>query len=168
MAPALALPDSNLTEVEVEVLDPQVEAFVEAHAGAVEQGADEPVEAAQLAENLGHLADGEHDGHGAAALGPGDRVHGVVAEDLPIQEGDTGRGLVSGLGGELPLSLQILEEGFGVATVQVVGVGASMEAQELVHPGAIRGPGARAVLPRGHDALGALEDALDLGIVGHA
>lgn len=57
---ALALADDDLTPLELDILDAQPQAFEQAHAGAVQQGRDQPRGASHLVQQGAHFGGREH------------------------------------------------------------------------------------------------------------
>jgi hypothetical protein len=57
----LAIANDDLAALELDVLDPQAQAFHEPHARAVEEGGDKPLHACHLLEERSHFAGRQHD-----------------------------------------------------------------------------------------------------------
>ena len=92
----------KLAARQIDILDPQAQAFLDAHADAVEQADDQAVGIARQAAQQGlRLGDGKHHGQPLVDLGAGDAVEPGQgdAEHIAIQKQDGVHGLVLGAGG---------------------------------------------------------------------
>jgi hypothetical protein len=72
---SFAMPNRDLTAPEVEILHPQTKPLEQAQAASVQQVRDQPVNAAQLVEQGGHLRPCQHDGQPYRPLRALDAVH---------------------------------------------------------------------------------------------
>ena len=104
-----ALPHGDLAVAEVDVLDPQGQAFEEAETGAVHQRGGDEVLSRQMAENLRNLIPGEDDRQQLRTFRANHAVEPVErdAEDVPVQEQESAERLVLRGGGDAqaPLSM---------------------------------------------------------------
>lgn len=144
----LALADQNLVALEVDVLDPQVETLLEAHAGAVKDAGRQGLVALELGQNPTDLVPTENQRQPAGLLGPNDIAQTInrPVEHLAVEEEQSGQGLVLGRRTDLGLDRQIGQEAVDVAGVQVGHGHAGIGGEELFNPLAIGGAGARTVV----------------------
>jgi hypothetical protein len=93
--------DGDSMEVEVDVFDTEVYAFVEAEASAVEEVGHEEVIAGEVGEDFLDFRAGEDDGEFTGAVCPGElsKRADIFVEDFFIEEDDSIEGLVLGRGG---------------------------------------------------------------------
>jgi hypothetical protein len=111
---ALAGAHDDLIALEVDILDAQGEALVDAQATAVEEQGDEVVDAGELVEHLLNLVSGE-DGWQAPAFSSAEHVDGFVDgqfEDVAVKEQDGVQCLVLGGRRHVTCNGEVGEEGF--------------------------------------------------------
>ena len=86
----------DLAPIEIDVLHPQIQTLFQAHAGTVEQHADDPHRAFQVRQHQGDLLPTEHDGETQRLLGTDDVLDGANrnAEHALVQEEQGGKRLV--------------------------------------------------------------------------
>ncbi len=153
--------DDDLSVVEVEVFDPQAQAFHQAQAAAVEELSDQAVASVHATDDQADLVPAEDSGDAAGDAGA-DRVERFQdrgAEDLLVEEEDGAQGLVLGGCGDLFLDGEVGEEGFDIPGLEVSGVLQGMVAQEAADPGQVGAFGAQGVVFPAEDEPGLLEQA---------
>lgn len=105
---ALAVADREDAPGEIEVLHPQLEAFVDAQSGAVKHAGDQRVPALHACEHRGDLVPREHGRQPLGAPRTGDAVHPwkLDAQHLAVEEEERGQRLVLRGGRDLPTGRQ--------------------------------------------------------------
>jgi hypothetical protein len=90
--------DDDLVAGEVDVLDPELEAFHEPETGSVEEPGDEESVVAELGEDGSDLVAAQDDGKARGLLGPDElpELADLPAKDGSVEEEDGGEGLVLG------------------------------------------------------------------------
>jgi len=114
--------DEDLAVVEVQIFDPQAEAFHEAQAAAVEELGHELVFAGEVAEDQAGFVAPEDGGDAAcgASAGGADRSLEGQAEDGAVQEEDGAEGLILGGGGDAFLDGEVSEKGLDLGWAEVL------------------------------------------------
>ena len=129
--------DEEMPLAEVDVLDPEPEAFHQPEPRAVEQPGHQPGRAVELGEDRADLVAGQDDRQPLRPLGPdhvvADPVEGPVEDDL-IEEQQGGQSLILGRGRDLPVDRQMVEEGYDLSFSHLVGMPFAVEEDELPDP----------------------------------
>jgi len=129
---------------EIDVLDPETEAFEEAEAGAVEKTGHDPADATEVGEYEADLFAREDHGESFGFLGsskvvkPGERL----LKDFPVQKEKCGGRLVLGGGGDVAVDRQVGEKLGGVLFAQLIRVPFAAETMysriRLTYPSSVR------------------------------
>ena len=102
---------------EIDVLDPEAEAFHQSQPGAVQQAGHEMLVAVELGQDGADLGAGEDDREPFRPLGPARRRcdrERAIQDDLVEEQQGTHR-LILGRGRDVPFDRQMSEEGFDLA-----------------------------------------------------
>ena len=136
-----AFADDDLSSFEVDVFDAESTAFKEAHAGAVEQFEDESHGiAGHASEDVAHFVDGEDDGESFRLFGSdGIDEWELNAEDVAIEEEETGEGLVLSAGGDFSLNGEMREERLDFRRAHLERVAFLVEQDEAANPADVSG-----------------------------
>lgn len=134
--PALAVADEDVALAEVDVLDPEPEAFHQPQPGSIEEAGHQPGRAVELIEDGVDLVAGQD---GGQALGPtgGDDAGPLLerlTENLAIEEKDGAEGLILGRGGDIPLDGQVGQERFQLGDAHLPGMALAVEEDESPDP----------------------------------
>jgi hypothetical protein len=136
---ALAGSDDELVRVEVDVLHPEVGAFEQAQAGAIEQGCHEPGDAIELVEQRFDFARVEDDGESDGLLRADEIVEfaRVDLQHVTIEKEQGGEGLILGRRADLELGRKRREKRGDLACAHFFGRAFVMEEDESHDPGPI-------------------------------
>ncbi len=150
---------------EVEILDPQAEAFHQAQPAAVEQAGHELVGAGEAAQDLLDFLAGEDRGERFGAMGA-DELGGEVefeVEDRAVEEEQGAERLVLGGGRDVVVDGEGGEKRFDVVGGEVGGVALVVEEDEAADPVQVGGFGARGVVAQAEGGAGVVEHFLGHG-----
>jgi hypothetical protein len=151
VAVAFRTSDEDLEPLEIEILHAQVEAFVEAQTGAVEEEPNEAVHPLELPENGGDLGAAEYLGQvrGPPCANEVERLEPEL-EDLSVQEEKSAERLV--LRGSCDVSLrgEVRQKGADIPSVEFARMLATVEENEAPNPSDVGVLGAPAVVARSH------------------
>ena len=152
---ALALAHDDGAAVEVDVLHAQAQPFEQAHAGAVEQPADDPMRVArelllavERVEQRMHLVMGQHRWQAALLARAADLGHPrqLLAQHLLVEEQQGRQRLAVRARRHLPVGRQPGEKGLDLGLRELGGVAQVVEADEGAHPVDVGVLGAQAVV----------------------
>lgn len=133
---AFALADGDLIQREIEILDPQAQAFEHPQPGPVENQTDQAVGAVEVAENVPGFVAGEHDGQALRPVGPDD------ARNLPrfdfehgqVEKQDRVERLILRTRRDLALDGQVREELVDLGDAHLLGVAFVVKENEPLGP----------------------------------
>lgn len=142
----------------IHVFDAQTEAFHETQAAAIEQLADELVNAGQTGDNLLGFSGGEDGGQFFGFVGPG-HVDGAnfLVKNVAVKKKEGGKGLVLGGGGNVVIGGQVGQKGFDFSRAHVGGVAFIMEKDEAPDPTDVSFFGAQGILVEAGAFTGLIE-----------
>ena len=133
---ALALAHHDGAACEIDVLDPQTQAFQQAHAGAVEQLAEQTVVIRQGGQHLRHLVMRQHHRKPGRALRAVDLLHPRhrQAEHLLVQKQQGRQSLLVGGHRHVSICDQPGQEGLDLGAAQISRMAQAVKAHEGAHP----------------------------------
>jgi hypothetical protein len=126
---ALAVADDEMALAEVDVLDPEAEAFQQSEAGAVEQAGHQSIRAVELVEDGADLVAGQDRREPLGPPGRGDPAEVLErpAQDLAIEEEDRMQGLILGGGGDIPIDREVGQERLQLGRPHLQGMALAVE-----------------------------------------
>src|SRR3990172_2304760 len=166
---ALAIPDDDLTPVELDVFDTQPEALHQAEPASVEQFSHELVCARHAFQDLVYFLATQDGGQPFDAAGSNGRDGEVlirIAQDHAVEEEDGIKGLVLGGGSDLAFDSEIGEVGFQVGGAHGLWVLTLMELEVALDPADVGLFSAERVVLPAEDLTGGGEDFR--GRIGHS
>jgi hypothetical protein len=162
VAGALTLADEDLVLGEVEILDPQAEAFHQSQAAAVEQASHKLVGAGEAAQDFVDFQACEDGGEGFGAVGAHE-LSGEVefeVEDGAVEEEQSAERLVLGGGRDVVVDGEGGEERFDVVRGEEGRVSLFVEEDEAADPMQVGGFGAWGVVAQAEGGAGVVEQLL--------
>jgi hypothetical protein len=158
---ALAVTHHQLATGQVQVLDAQLQAFLQPDAGAVEQAGHQPVRARQEAQHALNLVPRQHDRQPLRAARPDDRVQPGQGrlQHLPVQEQERCERLVLGTRRDLAVHSQVRQEPFDIDGTKAPGMLVAAEPDETVNPVEVRLFSPQAVVQAANPAPDHLQQA---------
>ena len=163
---ALPFADEDLVALEVDVLDAEPQPLQEAHAGAVQEPADQVRSPLHAGEQAPDLVPAQHDrqprgpARAHEALEPGD----AHAEHVLVEEQQPGERLVLGRGGHVAFGGEVREEGVDLDVAHVLRVTLAVEEDEAPDPAHVGLLGPVRVVPCPQRRADAVEQARGLRI----
>jgi hypothetical protein len=133
---ALAAAHEHGTVLEIEVLDAQVQAFGDAHAGAVEQPGQQALLTLKQRQHACHFSHRQHHRQTRRAVRTADGLHPrqVLPEHLLVQEQQRRKRLPVRGDRYLPIGRQPGQKGLNLGLPHLARVAHVMEAHERAHP----------------------------------
>jgi len=145
---ALSLANDDQRPVEVDILGPQPQAFLQAHARSVQSARDHAVGAVDRGQQARDLLARQYRGHTHPGLRTAQVLHPrqLLAQDLPIEEQQRAQGLLVSRDRHVPFIGQVGEKLLHLALPEFTRVAHAVIADEGPRPVDIRLFGAKAVV----------------------
>lgn len=144
---SFAVAHDNQVLGEIHIFDAQPEAFKQAQPTAIEQLADELIDAGQAGDDLLGFDGGEDGGQLFGLVGPGDvDAADVLIENVAIEEEEGGEGLVLRGRGDVVIGGQVGEEGFDFGRAHLGGMAFLVEEDVAFDPAEVGFFGAQGVM----------------------
>jgi len=132
----LPIPDGDLVLAEVDVFDPQAQAFHQAHPGPVEKGQEEMIDPGQPRKGASHFVPRQHDRQMPSPFGPDQpfELAHLAPQDGPVEKEQGAQGLGLGRRADPLVHRQMGQEGIHLNFAHLRRMALPMEQDVVTYP----------------------------------